>query len=168
MKLFVSICMLVGCYFLSAVHAQEVNVAVVELNSLNESGVTGRVAFIPMEDGVLIVAEVRGLTPGKHGFHIHEFGDCSSADGKSAGGHYNPTDRSHGGPMDENRHMGDLGNLVADKDGNAYMEVMDFALDYSRITGKSVIVHQDPDDYKSQPSGAAGKRVACGVIKLLK
>ena len=112
-------------------------------------------------------ADVVGLSPGKHGFHMHEFGDCSSPDGTSAGGHYNPLSESHGGPEADHRHVGDLGNLVADKDGKAHYDRIDSHLKLTgphSIIGLGVIVHAGEDDFASQPTGAAGGRVACGVI----
>lgn len=132
------------------------------------SKVMGTVTFVRDGAKTRVEAHVTGLTPGAHGFHIHEKGDCSAADASSAGGHFNPTGASHGGPEDENRHVGDLGNLDADTTGAAhYSKTLDgivFAGDAS-IVGKSLIVHGGEDDFKSQPSGNAGDRVACGVIE---
>jgi Cu-Zn family superoxide dismutase len=142
--------------------------AVVELKPTEGNDVYGRVAFTPYKGGVLIVAEVHNLTPGQHGFHIHEFGDCSAPDGSSAGGHYNPYNKPHAGPDDPDRHMGDMGNLVADVDGNATYERLDDLIELSgpnSIIGRAVIVHSGRDDLVTQPTGDAGSRVACGVIK---
>jgi len=133
--------------------------------------VSGTVTFIATHDGIRVVADVRGLTPGKHGFHIHEFGDCSASDGSSAGGHFNPGHMQHGAPQDPVRHEGDLGNLVADKRGIAHLDYTDTRLTLSGpygIIGYSVIVHAKEDDLKSQPTGNAGGRVACGVIGVMK
>jgi superoxide dismutase, Cu-Zn family len=135
------------------------------------NNVSGTITFTSTEKGVNVVAEIQGLSSGKHGFHIHEFGDCSSTDGSSAGGHYNPTGMSHGGPGDKTRHLGDLGNLEADASGRAHLEYVDPTISLSgehSIIGKSVIVHKNEDDMKSQPAGNAGPRVACGVIGLAK
>jgi Cu-Zn family superoxide dismutase len=132
------------------------------------SKVKGTVTFQKDGDAVKIMVALEGLSPGKHGFHVHEKGDCSAPDGSSAGGHYNPTDQPHGAPSDEKRHVGDLGNVVADENGKVDVTFTDkvISLDgpYS-IVGKSVIVHEGEDDLKSQPSGNAGPRAACGVIK---
>jgi superoxide dismutase, Cu-Zn family len=129
--------------------------------------VSGTVLFTKVNGGVKVVADLQGLSPGKHGFHIHECGDCSSADGTSAGGHFNPMGKSHGAPMDAMRHEGDMGNLEADAAGKAHMEYVDIAISFegeSSIIGRSVIIHKNEDDFKTQPTGNAGARVACGVI----
>jgi Cu-Zn family superoxide dismutase len=131
------------------------------------NNVSGTITFTQTENGVRVVADLQGLSKGKHGFHIHEFGDCSSADGLSAGGHFNPEGKSHGAPMDMSRHMGDMGNLEADESGKAHLEYTDAVIRLNgpnSILGRSVIVHKGEDDLKSQPSGNAGGRVACGVI----
>ena len=126
--------------------------------------VQGWVKFTKTGSGVEITAEVKGLTPGKHGFHIHEFGDLTSADGTSAGGHYNPTGEQHGAPDDEHRHVGDLGNIEANDNGTGTYRYTDERMDLHTIFGRSVVVHAGEDDLKSQPSGDAGGRVAVGVI----
>jgi Cu-Zn family superoxide dismutase len=130
---------------------------------------TGLVTFTKAADGVRVVAEVEGLSPGNHGFHIHAFGDCSSGDGTSAGGHFNPTSAAHGAPTAAagHRHTGDLGNITAGADGKAHLEYTDPLLAFAgeqSILGRGVIVHADKDDFTTQPTGAAGARVACGVI----
>lgn len=130
--------------------------------------VTGTVEFKETEDGIEVVANVEGLKKGKHGFHIHENGDCSAPDAKSAGGHFNPSDHKHGAPDAEERHEGDLGNLVAGKDGKATatMTIKGVTLKDgdASIAGKGLIIHEKADDFKTQPTGNAGARVACGVI----
>ena len=135
------------------------------------NNVTGTITFTSTPEGVLVKGDIHGLTPGKHGFHIHEYGDCSSADGSSAGGHFNPTNMQHGGPMDKNRHEGDMGNIEADASGNAHVEYTDKTLTLNgenSIIGRGVVVHRDVDDLKSQPAGNAGPRIACGVIGIAK
>ena len=130
--------------------------------------VSGTVTFTPVADGVQVHAEITGLTPGKHGFHIHEFGDCSAADASSAGAHFNPTNQPHAGPDAAARHEGDMGNVEADASGNAKLDYVDhqisLANDAKSAIGRSVVVHAKPDDLKTQPSGDAGGRIACGVI----
>jgi Cu-Zn family superoxide dismutase len=111
-----------------------------------------------------IIGEVAGLTPGKHGFHIHEFGDLRSDDGMSAGGHYNPEGHPHGGPDDAKRHVGDLGNITADQTGKAIVKMKVKGLRVHFVLGRSLVVHAKEDDLKTQPSGDAGGRVAVGVI----
>jgi len=145
--------------------------AVAVLSPTEGNGVSGIVTFTRVDGGVRIVAHVEGLTPGKHGFHIHEYGDCSSPDGTSAGGHFNPGGNRHGAPDDNNHHMGDIGNIVADSGGVAHLEWIDphMTMDGpNSIIGRGVIVHANEDDLKTQPTGNAGARVACGVIGIAK
>jgi len=147
--------------------AIEVTRAVAVLNPTKGSVVQGRVDFKKVDGGILITAEVSGLTPGKHGFHIHEYGDCNSPDGMSAGGHFNPSHSKHGGPDSVDRHAGDLGNLVANEMGIATYNRVDTVIKLNgpdTIIGRAMIVHALPDDYVTQPTGNAGGRLACGVI----
>jgi Cu-Zn family superoxide dismutase len=128
--------------------------------------VTGEVRFYEEKVGVRIVAKLTGLTPGKHGFHLHEKGDCSAPDAMSAGGHYNPAGASHGGHDADrvHRHLGDLGNIEAGADGKATYDRVDTLLTYAELPGLAVLVHGKEDDLTSQPAGNAGPRVGCGVI----
>ncbi|MEM5788980.1 MAG: superoxide dismutase family protein [Syntrophobacteraceae bacterium] len=145
--------------------------AIAVLNPTEGNKVKGYVSFERDGKGVRLIANVEGLTPGLHGFHIHEYGDCSSPDANSAGGHFNPTDMPHAGPTAEKRHVGDLGNIEADKTGRARLEFSDKVVSLEgphSIVGRAVIVHAQPDDFKTQPTGAAGARVACGVIGFAK
>lgn len=138
---------------------------VASVNALGESGVHGTVTFKQTDEGVLVFAEIYGLAPGKHGFHIHEYGDCTSADGKSAGGHYNPAGMEHAAPTSAMRHMGDMGNIeVFDADSPAILEYTDSTIVVSDVIGRGIIVHAGEDDLKTQPTGAAGGRLACGTI----
>ena len=117
--------------------------------------------------GIRVIVDMEGLSPGDHGFHVHEYGDCSAPDGTSAGGHFNPDGQPHGAPTDTERHVGDLGNISADGMGMAHLEWTDTFLSFSgphSIVGRGVIVHAGADDLTSQPTGNAGARVACGVI----
>ena len=144
-----------------------VKAAIAVLHATQGHAVTGSVRLTPEGTSVHVVAHVEGLTPGKHGFHVHEFGDCSAADGASAGGHFNPEGMPHAGPEAARRHVGDLGNVTANAQGVADADVVDrsLALGGTRsVIGRGIVVHQGEDDLKSQPSGAAGARVACGVI----
>jgi Cu-Zn family superoxide dismutase len=135
------------------------------------NSVHGTVTFEQVEKGVRIVAKLTGLKPGKHGFHIHEFGDISSDDGSSAGGHFNPTGMSHSMPMSEKRHAGDMGNIEADSDGKVHLDYIDPVMklngQYS-IIGHAVIIHEKEDDFKTQPTGNAGARVGYGVVGIAK
>ena len=147
----------------------EVNIdkAICVLHPTEGNDVTGTVTFTKSGDKIKVVADLQGLTPGKHGFHIHEYGDCSKADGTSAGGHFNPGNMEHGAPADTVRHEGDLGNIEADANGNGHLEWTDSQISFSgesSIIGRAIIVHAGEDDLTSQPTGAAGARVACGVI----
>lgn len=131
------------------------------------NNVTGTITFTKVEGGIKVVADLKGLTPGKHGIHIHECGDCTASDGTSAGGHFNPMSETHGGPMAAMHHEGDMGNIEADSAGNAHLEFVDKSMSLEGMTsiiGRSVIIHKDADDFKTQPTGNSGARVACGVI----
>jgi Cu-Zn family superoxide dismutase len=131
----------------------------------------GLVTFTRVENGMRISAEVENLTPGKHGFHIHEYGDCSAGDATSAGGHFNPENNPHAGPTDQERHVGDLGNLDADENGFAEYTRVNTHIAFdgpNDIIGRAVVVHAQEDDFTSQPTGKAGARVACGVIGIVK
>ncbi len=131
---------------------------------------SGRVTFAQSGDGVRVSGEIRGLKPdAEHGFHIHEKGDCSSGDGMSAGGHFNPGGKPHGSHGMGEHHTGDLPSLKADKYGVAAFSFMSHSISLTGptndIIGKGLIVHRDPDDYKTQPTGNAGPRLACAVIE---
>jgi len=142
--------------------------AIAVLHSTGSNKVSGTVTFTEVADGVQVHADLTGLTPGNHGFHVHEFGDCSAADGSSAGAHFNPTNKPHAGPDDTERHVGDMGNVEADASGKATLEYVDHQIsltnDQQSAIGRSVVVHAKPDDLKTQPSGDSGARIACGVI----
>ncbi len=140
-------------------------VAVVHPTEGNEA--TGTVTFQQEENGVRVQGEFEGLSQGRHGFHIHQYGDCSASDGTSAGGHYNPTGNDHGSPTQDNRHMGDMGNLSASEDGTATINYVDPKIKLNgsnNIIGRGIVIHGGEDDYESQPSGAAGPRIGCGVV----
>ncbi len=152
-------------------HAAVVNDAIVVLHALGDSKVSGVARFTEAGGKVTVVADVEGLSPGKHGFHIHEFGDCSDLKGMSAGGHYNPEHHKHGLPGQPERHPGDMGNLDAGADGKAHLEATLEGItingDLDPILGRSIIVHEKEDD-GGQPTGNAGGRIACGVIGVAK
>ena len=142
------------------------NQAVAVLAPAANGKVKGQVTFLEETEGVRVTANIEGLTPGKHGFHIHEKGDCSAPDFTSAGGHFNPTQMKHGSPTDPEHHVGDFGNIEANEQGVARFERVFSWLTFTgtnSILNKGVIVHANPDDF-SQPTGNAGGRVACGVI----
>ena len=142
--------------------------AVVVLHSTMGQQCHGIVHFTQDGDSVKVVADLEGLAPDqKHAFHIHQYGDCTAADGMSAGGHYNPEGHQHGLPDSEKRHAGDLGNIQADSEGKAHYEItvsnISIQGQKNPILGRAVIVHAKPDD-GGQPVGNAGARIACGVI----
>jgi len=144
---------------------------IISLESKSDSNVAGTVVFTEDNDEVKMVALISNLTEGTHAIHLHEKADCSSADGKSTGGHWNPTAKQHGKWGDEiGYHVGDIGNFQADANGNGTITFVTDKWcigcddDTKNIIGKAVIVHQGTDDFTSQPSGAAGSRVSCGGI----
>ena len=141
--------------------------AVCVLSPTKGSTVQGVITFAQRDGAIEVAGEITGLTPGAHGFHVHEFGDCSSPDAMSTGGHFNPDKEKHGGPHDAMRHVGDLGNIQADASGKAVVHITDKLMQLSgphSIIGRGLIVHAKADDLKTQPTGDAGGRVACGVI----
>ena len=148
-------------------HAHELELptaAVVVLRPTKDNKVQGRITFTEKNGVTQVRGNVRNLTPGDHGFHIHEFGDLRSPDGTAAGGHFNPEGKAHGGPDAAEHHVGDLGNITANADGVAQVKVDVKGLKVHFILGRSIVVHGGKDDLTSQPSGAAGPRVAVGVI----
>jgi len=131
---------------------------------------SGAVSFTQVDGQVRVTGNVSGLVPGQeHGFHIHEAGDCSSGDGMSTKGHFNPFGKPHGSPGNPDRHAGDMPALKADSSGNAKidatLDIMTVTPGPSSIVGRGLIVHASPDDYKTQPTGNAGARIACAVIQ---
>lgn len=145
--------------------------AVAVLIPTKGSSVAGVITFTETPKGTRVQGEVSGLTPGKHGFHVHEYGDASSPDGKAAGSHFNPKKHEHGDPAKSTpRHVGDLGNLVADDSGKATYDLVLPHLPLhgaESIVGHGVVVHEKADDF-SQPVGNAGGRLAVGVIGVAK
>ena len=141
------------------------------LEARSGSAITGTVSFQAVGQKVRIEARVAGLTPGAHGFHVHEAGDCSAPDASSAKGHFNPAGRPHGPHGGAERHAGDMPNLVADSAGratlSAELDMLSLTEGPGGILKRSVVIHADPDDYKSQPAGNSGKRVACGTIGIV-
>lgn len=132
------------------------------------SQVSGTVTFTQIADRVRVDAQFNALTPGLHGFHIHEKGDCSAPDATSAGGHFNPFAKKHGAPGSPISHSGDLGNLNADTSGKAtvtlWLDGVSISTGKDGVIGRAVIVHANADDLKTDPTGNAGGRIACGVI----
>ena len=141
------------------------------LESKSDSSVTGLLTISQHENGISIKGEVNGLKPNSvHAFHIHEKSSCSTPDASSAGGHFNPENKKHGAPQSQKSHAGDLGNIRADENGVVKIDKKVTSLklyplnDKHSVLGKTFIVHEHMDDLKSQPSGNAGSRIACGMI----
>ena len=143
--------------------------AAAELKAASGSKVSGKVTFTEKDGKVEIVAELKDLAPGEHAWHVHEVGDCSAPDAKSAGDHFNPSKHPHGAPDAPQHHEGDLGNLTAEADGSARktltVDFLTVAPGDKSVVGRALIVHEKADDMKTQPSGNAGARVACGVVE---
>jgi len=157
----------VFCAAVAVARADDVTKGIVMLESKSGSKVSGTIIFSKAGDDVEATGDISGLTPGKHGLHIHEKGDCSAADAASAGGHFNPSKKHHGGPSGAERHGGDLGNIEADASGKAHVQwkgKLSFT-GADSIIGKSVVVHEKEDDFKTDPAGNSGARQACGVIE---
>lgn len=143
--------------------------ATAQLMATKGNTVTGQVRFTQQGAAVLVSGEVSGLAPNtEHGFHIHEKGDCSSGDGMSTGGHFNPLGKAHGAHEHSEHHAGDLASLKADANGVAKFSYTSTTITVGEgatdVTGRGLIVHRDADDFKTQPTGNSGPRVACAVI----
>lgn len=152
---------------------EETKTVTVNLEPKSDSNLSGTVTFTQENGEVTMEATIMGLSEGKHAIHIHQKADCSSTDGKSAGGHWNPTDQPHGKwGSEEGYHKGDIGNFEvgADGKGTITMTTDEWCIGCGDATkdilGKAIIIHDGVDDFTSQPSGAAGTRVGCGVIEM--
>jgi len=145
-------------------------IAIAKLDPKSNSDVVGVARFEQHGDNVVMLLSLSNANPGLHGVHLHENGDCSAPDGNSAGGHWNPTDDSHGEWDSDHYHFGDIGNIMIDTLGNGTLSFETdkwnlFEVNTFSILGKSLVVHSGTDDMISQPSGNPGHKVACGVIK---
>ncbi len=132
---------------------------------------SGVATFIIDDDTITLTIEIEGLPPGDYAVHIHEYGDCSSLDGSSAGGHWNPTNTAHGKWGEGEFHLGDIGNITVGKNGTGMIELTTDLWEIGTgsdrdVVGKAIILHAGADDFTSQPSGAAGARIGCGAILL--
>jgi superoxide dismutase, Cu-Zn family len=144
--------------------------ATATLISTSGSTATGTVNLAQLANGsVEVTANLRGVPPGVHGFHIHEKGDCGD-NGNAAGGHYNPAGTPHGAPNADPHHAGDFGNVTADADGNVNTRFVTRSITVSEgpmsAVGHAIILHANPDDLTTQPTGNAGARIACGVVQM--
>jgi Cu-Zn family superoxide dismutase len=146
-----------------------------QIASLGDSEVNGLVSFESTDSGLQVTYELNGLPPGMHGFHVHENGSCDPGDdgepGGAAGGHFNPTGAPHGAPAAaaDQRHIGDFGNIEAGADGRAagtFTDAVAMLDGAAGIVGKALVVHGNPDDLATQPTGDAGSRIGCGIITM--
>ena len=161
-----AIALLAGCQAMRSGGGAQ---AVADLQPTRGNSTSGTISFTQQGGRVLVSGDVRGLRPNQeHGFHIHEVGDCSSGDGMSTKGHFNPFGKPHSDPGNTERHAGDMPALRADASGNARVN---FSIDIitvepgsASVVGRGLIVHAAPDDYKTQPTGNAGARMACAII----
>lgn len=146
--------------------------AMVKIQAKSGSKLTGKVHFTQKNGKVKMEAKIANAGEGKHAIHIHQKGDCSAKDGKSAGGHWNPTNVDHGKWGEKPYHRGDIGNIEVDTSGKGSISrtTNEWCIgcddNKKNIIGKAIIVHKGPDDFSSQPSGAAGARIGCGVIEM--
>jgi Cu-Zn family superoxide dismutase len=143
--------------------------AMATIVSASGTKVQGRASFTQLaEGGVKAEVWIENATPGTHGLHLHEKGDCSAPDAASAGGHFNAAGNPHAAPTDKARHNGDLGNIEVGADGKGHLEITSDLLTVSpgpdSVVGRSIVFHEKADDLKTQPTGAAGARYGCGVI----
>lgn len=146
--------------------------AIARISPVGDGSVEGVISFSSDMSTVQISGQLAGLEPGKHGFHIHENGDCGGDNAEAAGGHFNPSGNPHGSPDDDadEHHAGDFGNIVANSEGMARVNFSDSEIslseDANNVIGKAIVVHSGEDDLSTQPSGDAGNPVACGVIEI--
>ncbi len=145
--------------------------AIATIGPASDSSVTGMAIFTQNGDHITFTVEIQNASPGIHAVHIHENGDCSAPDGKSAGGHWNPTGVAHGKWGEGEFHLGDIGNITVGEDGTGSIELTTDLWEIGTgsdvdVVGKGIIVHAGADDFISQPSGNAGARIGCGVITL--
>jgi len=142
--------------------------AVATLRGRAGSPLTGHATFVERNGGVQVTITVENAPPGWHAAHVHEVGDCSAADFTSTGGHFNPDGHVHGSPDAAQHHAGDLGNMWVDENGRGYhalfMPELTVAAGSHSVVGRAVIIHEAADDLVTQPTGAAGGRIACGEI----
>jgi Cu-Zn family superoxide dismutase len=173
MCIFKNIILLSFLFLVACTHPRwpsDITQASATLEPKSGSIVTGEVRLSQENGKIILLASINGLSPNsEHGFHIHQIGDCSAPDASSAGPHFNPYDVEHGNMYTQPHHAGDMPNIKADAQGKANYKIIlkgaTLTLGKLSLIGKSIVIHQDPDDYHSQPAGNSGKRIACGVIK---
>jgi len=142
--------------------------ATATIEARSNSAVSGTATFEQVGNKVKVVVEVSGATPGQHGLHIHEKGDCSDPAAKSAGDHFNPGQMEHGSPDKPTHHAGDFGNLTVGDDGKGKLELETDQISVGNgtnaILNRAIVLHEKPDDTVTQPTGNSGARIGCGVI----
>ena len=157
-----------GCMILVAASGLRAQEATAVLQPTQGNSVKGTIRLATVGDAVHLTGIVTGLTAGKHGYHVHETGDCTAPDGSSAGGHFNPGRATHGAPDAAEHHAGDLGNIEAAAGGSATVDIHAAGLTLGTgarsVLGRAIVVDANPDDF-SQPTGNTGERLACGIIK---
>jgi Cu-Zn family superoxide dismutase len=169
-SIIVIIAIAIGCKTKKSSTTDHPNEIKVDFIAKSNSNVSGNASFVEKDGKVTFTANLTGLQPGVHAIHLHEKSDCSAPDGSSAGGHWNPTYKNHGKWGVGEYHKGDIGNFTADANGKGTitMTTDEWCIgcgDANKdILGKGLIVHQDPDDFTTQPSGNAGARVACSAV----
>jgi len=153
----------------AAVSAKEGEKATATIESKSGSKVTGKAEFTELASGgTKVEIWIENATPGSHGLHLHEKGDCSAPDATSAGAHFNAAGNPHAAPTEKARHNGDLGNIEVGQDGKGHLSVTSDLLTVApgpnSVKGKAVVFHEKTDDMKTQPTGNAGGRFGCGVV----
>lgn len=154
----------------AAVSASAGGKASAHLEAKSGSSVSGHAEFSESAEGVKLVLHVENAPPGEHGAHIHEKGDCSDAEAKNAGSHWNPAGHKHGAPPPSSVHLGDLGNITVGSDGTGHLEITSAEWKIGGgspedVLGKAIVIHGGPDDLVSDPAGNSGPRIGCGVIQ---
>jgi superoxide dismutase, Cu-Zn family len=155
---------------LATVRAADAPQAKAAIESKSGSTVTGTATFTELvTGGTKVQVHIEHAPPGTHGLHVHEKGDCSDPEAKSAGGHFNPSGMPHAGPMEMKRHAGDLGNIEIKADGTGDLtltsDMITVKTGPNSVVGRAVVFHEKADDFTTQPTGNAGGRLGCGVIK---
>jgi len=152
---------------LACAHTKTGPMATATLSPTTGQTAKGTVQFTETADGVQVTVDLTNVPPGVHGFHIHEGASCAD-DAKAAGGHFNPNNMPHAAPTDVSHHAGDFGNVTADDKGEVHTTFMTHSVTVAAgpnsAVGHAVVLHANPDDLTTQPSGNAGARIACGVV----
>jgi len=154
----------------SSQSARTIRRGIAYIDPKSGSELTGKALFLNEPGQVALQIDIENAPPGELAVHIHETGDCSAPDGTSAGSHWNPTDEAHGKWEDGAFHLGDIGNVVIGDDGTGAITMTTGRWsmgtgEVNDVLGKAIIVHEQADDFNTQPTGAAGKRIGCGVIE---